>query len=275
MSLNDNYLKQKYNPEGSPLRNAQHRMVELMSLFDEFCQENALKYWLDFGTLLGAARHGGFIPWDDDVDVMMPFDDYVRMKKLMLKNKGIYRDAILQCNETDPGFFASWMTLRDLKSEYIQDSNLHNRRKYRGLQIDIFPCVNYYAPPLMAFCRHYQNWLIDRPLIRSSNISSSPLSVLISYKIFHKVILPLCNAVGRLFKHDEFRFYYGVPFESKRKLKNIYPLTKISFENIEFSAPANVSAYLTDIYGDWQKIPPADKIVTHNVEVVFKNRLDG
>lgn len=268
---NERDLKQKYNPEGSPLRHAQYRMVNLLLFFDKFCQDNGLKYWLDSGTLLGAARHGGFIPWDDDIDVMMPLDDFKRLKRLMLKRNGIYGDVVLQCHETDPGFFANWMTLRDLNSEYIQASNVHNRRKYRGLQIDIFPCIDRFFPPFLTFCQHYQNRLIDRPIIKSANTSSSPLSTIFFYDLFHKVVLPLCNLVGKLFRHDYVRFYYGIPFKSKRYLKNIFPLKKIIFEGMEFSAPANVSEYLSGLYGDWQKIPSADKIVTHNVKVVFKN----
>ena len=268
----ENYreLKQKYNPEGSPLRKAQYRMLEMLSFFDNFCQENGLRYWLDSGTLLGAARHGGFIPWDDDTDVMMPLEDFKRLKCLMLKHDGRYGDIVLQCNETDSGYFASWMTLRDLNSEYIQASNFHNRRKYRGLQIDIFPCINSFSPSLITFCRYYQNWLIDRPIIKSSKTSSSPLSTIVFFHFFHKVILPFCNFVGKLYKHDYVRFYYGIPFKSKRYLKYIYPLNTILFEGLKFSAPANVAAYLSCLYDDWQKIPPTDKINTHNVKVVFK-----
>lgn len=271
----DKELKQRYNPEGSPLRNAQCRMTELLIFFDGFCQDNELRYWLDFGTLLGAARHGGFIPWDDDVDVMMPFEDFNKLKRIMLQHNGIYHDIVLQCNETDSGYFASWMTLRDLGSEYIQDSNIHNIRKYRGLQIDIFPCINYFAPPLIAFCQHYQNFLIERPIMESKNISTAPLTTVFFYKIFHKLIIPFCSIIGKLFKHDYYVFYYGISFKSTRKLKNIFPLSKILFENSEFSAPCNVPAYLSDLYGDWQKIPSKDGIITHNVEVVFKKELNG
>jgi lipopolysaccharide cholinephosphotransferase len=95
------------------------------------------------------------------------------------------------------------------------------------------------------------------------------LCTLISFKILNKVILPFCNVIGRFFKHDYVRFYYGIPFESKRHIKNIFPLKKIVFEGVDFYAPANYSAYLSELYGDWKKIPPEEKIVTHNVNVIF------
>jgi len=73
-------LREKYNPDGSELRHAQLRMLEMLSFLDKVCTENKITYWIDDGTLLGAVRHGGFIPWDDDVDVAMPLDDYSGLK---------------------------------------------------------------------------------------------------------------------------------------------------------------------------------------------------
>ena len=70
-------FKKQYNPEGSILRRAQYRMLEMLSFIDDVCVKNNIKYWIDSGTLLGARRHGGFIPWDDDVDICMPREDYV------------------------------------------------------------------------------------------------------------------------------------------------------------------------------------------------------
>lgn len=74
----------------------------------------------------------------DDVDIAMPVDDARRFRELMIKHNPS-DEYVIQCNETDPGYFGFWDVLRDIKTEYIQDSNMHNRRKYKGLQIDIFP----------------------------------------------------------------------------------------------------------------------------------------
>ena len=69
-------LRQQFNPDGSPLRQLQIRLLDLLRFFDDFCNEHGIKYWLSSGTCLGAIRHGGFIPWDDDVDVEMLDEDY-------------------------------------------------------------------------------------------------------------------------------------------------------------------------------------------------------
>ena len=72
----------KYNGEGTPLRKAQLKILEVLLEFDRVCKKNGLIYWIDFGSLLGAVRHGGFIPWDDDIDLSMPPEDYRRFKEI-------------------------------------------------------------------------------------------------------------------------------------------------------------------------------------------------
>ena len=68
-------LREKYSPDGSTLRKAQLRMLEMLKFIDGVCKDNGIEYWIDYGTLLGAARHGGFIPWDDDTDICMTIDN--------------------------------------------------------------------------------------------------------------------------------------------------------------------------------------------------------
>ena len=66
----------KFNGEGTVLRRAQMREVAILQEVDKICRKHGIKYWIDFGTLLGAVRHGGFIPWDDDLDISMLSSDY-------------------------------------------------------------------------------------------------------------------------------------------------------------------------------------------------------
>ena len=73
----------QYNPEGSRLRNHQKELTELLKVFADICKEHDIQWWLCSGTLLGAARHKGFIPWDDDIDVAMMKKEYRKLRKLM------------------------------------------------------------------------------------------------------------------------------------------------------------------------------------------------
>ena len=256
-------LREKYSPDGSSLRRAQLRMLEMLVFIDNVCKENGLTYWLDSGTLLGARRHGGFIPWDEDTDICMPRKDAKRFREIMIKQNPS-NEFVIQCRATDPGYFGAWCILRDTKTEYIQNSKLHNIRKYRGLQVDIFEVDDHCIESVRQLIARYQHYLINSPLDSINNSFWAKLIVLPSY-----YILAVIKSIVRLISPQ--RDYYikplGVVWKHMLK-RNVYPLSKIKFENFEFNAPGRVEDYLSYMYGDWSKIP--DKIKTHNVNVIFK-----
>lgn len=260
-----NELRNRYNPEGSSVRRMQMRMLEMLRFLDKVCQDNNIVYWLDSGTLLGAQRHGGFIPWDDDVDVCMPKEHLKKFEKIMMDNNPS-KEFVIQNHKTDAGYYSSWSVLRDLKSEYVQNSNLHNRRKYRGLQIDIFQVEDRKNIFIYKIAKRLQYYLVDKRLF--SNIQANVDN---AYKFLYKFIFPIFNLITKLKKTSYYLYNYGTIFSPvKMYKKDIFPLTKIEFEGYEFNSPNNVDGYLREIYGDWTDIPSHDKIKTHNVKVIFK-----
>lgn len=98
----------------TPLRQCQLVQLYLLEILDKVCKKHGLKYYLDFGTLLGALRHNGAIPWDDDLDVSMPIDDY--NKFISLSPEELPQGVLLQTPKTNGGFFTSISRLRDCKS---------------------------------------------------------------------------------------------------------------------------------------------------------------
>jgi len=113
-------------------------MLEMLVEFDKICQKYELKYWLDSGTLLGAVRHDGFIPWDDDIDISMPVEDYRAFARIAKDElpKGMF----LQNKLTDPTFPFDYLKIRSDKATIIE---FHEEGKevdyHQGVFVDIFP----------------------------------------------------------------------------------------------------------------------------------------
>lgn len=255
-------LRAKYNPDGSELRKMQLRMLEMLKFLDCICKANNLTYWLDSGTLLGAVRHGGFLPWDDDIDVCMKREDAEKLKAIM-GDKFFDGKYILQTDETDPNYVnSSWVTLRDIHSEYIQDSYLHNRLKYRGLQIDIFIYDKGVDLLIKNICARIQYNFIVLPLLGTRFKFLRPI-VNSSHHILEKRIFPFL----RKFRfNSKWQVGYGGLFGGLYSENTLFPTSNIKFEGFEFPAPADYVTYLRDMYGDdWNIVPSPDKIKTHNV----------
>ena len=265
-------LREKYNPEGSDLRKGQKRMVDMLIFIDTLCRENGINYWLSYGTLLGAVRHGDFIPWDDDTDICMPIEDLQKFKKIMLENNPS-DEFILQCKETDDNYCRSWLVLRDLKTVYKQENGFHEILKYKGLQVDIFP-VEY---NVSLFWKKISDWiqkrLIMNPLL-SKRWIYKPLKPFRSeiWKFLNSALIPFCrNHFKDKSKSTVYCTSYGVdiPFVIIGDKDVIYPLTKVKFANYNFNAPKEYDKYLRNLYGDYNIIPDSNNIKTHNVKIEF------
>lgn len=257
-------LKQKYNPEGSVLRKSQMRMLDMLIFIDKVCNENHLTYWIEGGTLLGSFRHNGFIPWDDDADLCMPYHDAEAFKKIMIERK-YDTDYVLQCHETDKGYFGSWYVLRDPKTEYLQNSKLHNKREFRGVQVDLFIVEDRVCAPFFSFLRQFQR-LIDKPLyifdsLRFACFLSKPL-----YCIMHRILIPLFRKISPV--RNYYRMPYGSIWNYPLPKKSIYPLSRHCFEGYNLAVPGDAESYLEVLYEDWKQLP--DNVQTHKVEILFK-----
>lgn len=121
---NQESLREEYNPEGSELRRLQLRMLDMLVVVDEICRRHDIPYWIEGGTLLGAVRHEGFIPWDDDLDIALMKKDYVRLLKCLKEElPAQYR---LQTHETDRNYYLAFAKIRETDSEIKETGNMMN-----------------------------------------------------------------------------------------------------------------------------------------------------
>ena len=257
-------LRAKYNPDGSNLRRSQLRMLEMLKFMDDVCRKNNIEYFIFYGTLLGAVRHGGFIPWDDDLDVFMSLKDSERFTSIV--NSMTDCDFEVQNHRSDPGFVRMWNVLRDKKTEYIIDSPIHNSRRLRGLQIDIFT----YEPKMID---------LGRKLVRSFTcfneshlVGKHPHLSDICYSFTGKCIIPFFRALSSFKKEDDYIYMAFDSFYSEKfERKDIFPLSKIEFEGYSFPSPHDSETAMKKYYGEnCYDLPDPSTRNHHNVDnIVF------
>ena len=117
-------LRKRFNPEGSLLRRQQMRMLDILIEVDKICKKHDIRYWLSSGTLIGAVRHNGFIPWDDDLDIEMMRSDYLRLMKVLPSELPEW--LALQNDETDPNYF------------FFYNSDVANEKILGASVVDVF-----------------------------------------------------------------------------------------------------------------------------------------
>lgn len=128
------------------LREVQMAELEILLKFDEFCKKHDLHYVLYYGTLLGAARHKGFIPWDDDIDVAMPRPDYQKLLKLYYdEHQELGENLYLLSGEYDDEFAFAYAKIARKDSEILPESKLYEHEG-EGIWIDIFPIDGFPSP---------------------------------------------------------------------------------------------------------------------------------
>ena len=253
-------LRAKYNPEGSKLRKSQLRMVDMLLYLDRIFRENNIDYMLCAGNILGAVRHEGeFIPWDDDLDIKVLRKDFKRAQQVILDNP--HPQYVLQNHDTDPGYMGQWAVLRDTKSEYIKKSVIHNIRKYRGIQIDIFPWDNG-IPFWVRYCASQMQARLLEPFIKIKFFKIANALFYLMYKVLFPMIIHICN------KRNSNKYYptLGTGWFIEYEESTLFPTKPIIFEGHQFPGPAKLDKYLKETYGDYMSLPPLDKRNQHEAE---------
>lgn len=244
-------------------------MLKLLRVFDDICRRNNLSYWLDGGTLIGAIRHNGFIPWDDDIDVAMLYDDYEKFIKIAQKE--LPDDVFLQTRKSDKEYPLFFAKLRDKYSTY-EEENVTHLHCHKGIFIDIFP-MDYVKYPCLQ-----KNMKL---LLHGTNYSNlhSPVKSFVQRTIgrFNRKMillfkLPVFQYLNSMFHADyhnasQLAYCMEVNEVFQYSKETIFPLKEHVFEGYTFFIPANYDAYLRAYYGDYMQLPPEDKRNAHHVDI--------
>lgn len=261
-------LRRRYNPEGSPKREVQHRLVEILVEMDRICRAEGLTYFLDYGTLLGAYRHGGFVPWDDDVDVSMPSADYRRFQQVAPAMLG--EEFFLQTRRSDKEarMGHGLMKIRLGGTLSINRASDFHVTYHRGISIDIFESV---ATP--AVSPWFFRWM-NRRVGKSFGFFAYPkpmgfLNVVRSvvFPVEYVLMKGLWALAGALLPRDR---EAGTLERNDTRLPtlrtDLYPTGTLVFEGHTLSVPRNVEARLNCIYGrNFMTLPPDGQRKMHAV----------
>lgn len=257
--------------------------MEIMDQIVKVCEEKNLTYFLIGGTLLGAVRHKGFIPWDDDLDIAMPrkdFEIFIKECQECLEPK-----FELDYINTNNKYWLPFAKIRNKNTVYQENVQEFYHGK-NGIWVDIFPLDyvkdigleetkkrEYYIKKLKATL-----YLKNLRKIKSSDNIKKKIIItfikLIPNKLIHYIINRLMK--GNSNKEHEYFINFGSQYGEKKQThlkKKYFPEIKLQFENRVYKAPRDYDYVLKKIYGDdYMKLPSLEERITHNpIKVKFED----
>ncbi len=253
------------------LTELQEKLLEMLKWFHNTCEANGFVYYALGGTLIGAVRHQGFIPWDDDIDVGMPRPEYERFIEFMRQNPD--ERYVLEAPLEHKDFVQTACKLYDTTTTFVEKNPYKTRR---GIFLDVFPidgvgdtpeeCQKTYKKfshtnhlVLMKVCSFRKG----RGFIKNASLV---VGRLLPYS-WRKKIKKL-NDIGRAHEYDKSKYVGNLmgSWGSREIVEREWlgEPVKRKFEDGEVNCPQNSDAYLTNIYGDYMQLPPEDKRQGHH-----------
>ncbi len=256
------------------LRTAQNIMLDILKAIHRVCEENDIKYYLFAGSLIGAVRHNGFIPWDDDIDIGMLRPDYNKFCKVAQKSLG--NDFFLQNTKTDKGYALFFSKVMKNNTRWIEGGTVSAEQQHHGIYVDVMPfdkvpadeksfgnfwnyyrIINYFTFVKYKYYKHDKS--DKHTLIKLLLIKLLPKSFLVSYRNHLAQKYSKCNKSYLI---------TGLWDEVYKKLQpeHIYDEVFLhKFEDSEFYIPKSYDTVLKKIYGNYMELPPLEKRVTHEI----------
>ena len=262
--------------------------LDLMTEFGRLCKEEGLTWWLCFGGLIGAVRHGGFIPWDDDIDILMPRADFDRLRAMTNEEFGAKEPYFLQNFKTEPACVNALIRFRrsdtaDIRPEHLADIRRHsNQLRYNlGMNLAIFPLDSVPKSQLAQKLQKTAVYLLWGVFYRANHPNKKrPVQHILCRAVCgaagEKNIMNLCHWLYRIPRRvlpDELQNYEGLYPACHRWPKRDFDGTVLlRFEDIEVPAPIGYDDILTRTYGDYMQFPPEDQLVSPHGGVIDPDR---
>lgn len=268
-----------------PIKEVQKISLEILKVISDICEELQLRYFLIYGTLIGAVRHKGFIPWDDDVDIMMPRPDYDKLLEYLYANISKYPNLKVFNHDVCAEYPYMITRISDDRYEIIMD----NEKPYgMGVFIDIYPYDGLGKTKKEALKYGLKG---DRMSSLCYQATRKKMKMETTVSVFRKIIkIPvflfskLCGKdifqnklekLARVKSYDDSEYVGCVVWLSGGE-KDIFPrewfdeYVMMPYENYMFRAPKEYDAMLRHIYGDYMVLPPVKDRIGHHYYKVYK-----
>ena len=248
------------------IKRVQNRLLEMAKATAAILEKNNIPYQIAFGTLLGAVRHGGFIPWDDDFDFLLFDDSYEKATEALARE--LPQSMFLENEKTEPKYFHGWAHVKDLESEcdcslFPQD----NIYKNHGLSVDLYKLTKIKEKDFATYRLEEAIAYIDRRkklgFITEEDYEKRKELFLREFKEREANKAQSSSSDKEIFAYP---FTYG-----KQEIDEVFPLRKYKFEDTEFLGPNNYHPLLVSEYGDYMQLPPEEDRKPHFHSVKFHN----
>ncbi len=254
------------------LKDIQDAELEILKYVHNFCVKNNLRYSLAYGTLLGAVRHKGFIPWDDDIDICMPREDYDRFLELWEDND----DYILMNKRTNHDFSQNFTKIKKNHTTFLQEED-RLKSYHKGIFLDIFPGeraaggktankIQYiYCALDLLFSREFRSG--TGGLI---GITEKILLGITTHSLRIKLLPKIQKKISKYNGNHKLNWFFPSTIEGcgkkRYKKSDLFDnLLTVKFVDSEFYACSDYDSYLTSSYGDYMQLPPEqDRVWTHS-----------
>lgn len=273
------YERRGYEPE--VLKRLQETQLEILKDFAAVCEKHGLPYFVVYGTAIGAVRHQGFIPWDDDTDVAMMRKDYEKFLKIAPKEMG--EKYKLLTPEIDKNYACNVTHLQRKGTKFVAEFS-KDMKCDLCIDLDIFP-LDGLAPTKkkakrQAFTAMVYGKLLflcgtPHPVINLEGFAGTAAGAVCAavhyvMKLFHvspRFLYRRFERAARKYEYMETKYvttFAGMnPLKKRLRRDGIFPLQKVPFEDTEVYLPHNNHEFLTAVYGDYMQVPPVEKQVNH------------
>ena len=250
------------------------RVLNVLIKIDDICRKNNFNYAICYGTLLGAVRHQGFIPWDDDIDIVMPRKDYYLLGKYIINHPEVKLNYIDISNREDTIYYCAKICDPDT---YVKESDFKHVDGY-GAFVDVFP-LDYLPDDSKKRHDYIKRGLYLERLaqhgsrLKAGSSNNIKQNILLKASFIYSHLFNPSNIIKKMHKKFiEFdkkpTNYIGVPYEfCYFRPEWFNELVELNFENHKFLAPKYYDDVLRSSYGNYLELPPAsERVYKHHLE---------